>query len=93
MSRTLSAGRIRAARVIAVSADVLQIAILPAFSPGIASPVNDALDLVVGAALVILLGWHWALLPTLIAELIPFFDLVPTWSAAVFLVTRERAAT
>jgi hypothetical protein len=93
MSRTLSAGRIRAARVIAVSADVLQIAVLPAFSPGIASPVNDVLDLVVGAALVILLGWHWALLPTLIAELIPFFDLVPTWSAAVFLVTRDRVGT
>ena len=93
MSRTLSAGRIRAARVIAVSADVLQVAVLPAFSPGIASPVNDALDFVVGAALVILLGWHWALLPTLIAELIPFFDLVPTWSAAVFLVTRDRVGT
>ena len=93
MSRTLSAGRIRAARVIAISADVLQVAILPAFSPGIASPVNDALDFVVGAALVILLGWHWALLPTLIAELIPFFDLVPTWSAAVFLVTRDRVGT
>jgi hypothetical protein len=93
MSRTLSAGRIRAARVIAVSADVLQIAVLPAFSPGIASPVNDALDFVVGAALVILLGWHWAFLPTLIAELIPFFDLVPTWSAAVFLVTRDRVGT
>ena len=90
MPRTLSAARIRGARVLAVSADLLQVAVLPAFSPGIASPVNDVLDFVVAVAMLALLGWHWALLPTLVAELVPFWDLVPNWTAAVFLVTRER---
>ena len=38
-----------------------------------------------------LVGWHWAFLPTFLAELIPFFDLVPTWTAAVFLATRASS--
>src|SRR5207253_8951218 len=33
---------------------------------------------------------NWAVLPTLLAELVPGFDLFPTWSAAVFYVTRQR---
>jgi hypothetical protein len=33
---------------------------------------------------------HWAFLPTLLAELAPGFDLFPTWTAAVFYVTRQR---
>jgi hypothetical protein len=36
------------------------------------------------------LGWHWAFLPTLAAELIPGLDLFPTWTAAVFFVTRQQ---
>jgi hypothetical protein len=55
---------------------------------GAASPVNDALDVAVGAILIRLLGWHWAFLPAFLAELVPGVDLVPTWTAAVFLATR-----
>ena len=82
-----SAARIRAARAIAMLADLAQIVIFPAFSEGVLSPANDALDVGVAAALTWLLGWHWAFLPSFLSELIPVFDLVPTWTAAVWYVT------
>ena len=86
-----ASARIRAARWIAVGADVLQILVLPAFLPGALSPVDTAFDLVVAIVLVSLLGWHPALLPSFIAELVPFVDLLPTWTAAVLFVTRRRS--
>jgi hypothetical protein len=85
------AARIRAARYLAVAADALQIAILPLFAPGGFSPWNDALDVAIAAALTRLIGWHWAFLPSFVAELVPGLDLVPTWTAAVFFVTRGGA--
>ena len=78
------------ARWVAVAADLLQIVVLPAFFPGILSPLNGALDLLVGFAMVLMLGWHVAFLPTFVAELVPFVDLFPTWTLAVFFVTRKR---
>ncbi len=83
--------RIWAARVIAMAADLAQIAIFPAFSEGALSPVNDALDFAVAAALSALLGWHWVFLPSFLSELIPMWDLVPTWTAAVWYVTGGTA--
>jgi hypothetical protein len=80
--------RIRAARTIAVAADLTQIVLLPAFFPGILSPANDVIDAAVAVALVALVGWHWAFLPAFLAEMVPFVDLVPTWTAAVMLATR-----
>ncbi len=43
-----------------------------------------------GAALIRLLGWHWAFLPSFVVELVPGVDLVLTWTAAVWLATRGR---
>jgi hypothetical protein len=84
---TLTPGRIRAARAIALVADLAQIAVFPAFSEGAFSPVNDVLDVGVAIALSTLLGWHWAFLPSLVAEAIPMWNLIPTWTAAVLYVT------
>src|ERR1700687_1775791 len=53
-------------------------------------PADSLLDLVVGFTMIRLLGWHWAFLPTLAAELIPGADLFPTWTAAVWFVTRQQ---
>lgn len=78
----------RIAWAVALAADALQWVFLPLFWAGAASPFDDVLDLAVGFLLWRLLGWHWALLPALIAELIPGLDLVPTWTAAVWLATR-----
>ncbi len=88
----MTPGRVRAARGIAIAADFLQIVVFPVFLPGAASIVNDALDAAVALAMLALVGWHWAFLPTFLAELVPFFDLVPTWTAAVFFATRGGAS-
>ena len=83
-------GRQKLAWTLAIAADALQIAMLPLFAGGIASPISNALDVAMTAAMIFLLGWHIAFLPTLIAEFIPFVNLVPTWTAAVWLVTRTQ---
>ena len=81
--------RVRLARTLALAADALQIAVLPLVFEGIASPLEDILDVVTAALMIGLLGWHWAFLPAFASELVPFLDLFPTWSAAVFFVTRQ----
>jgi len=89
--RALKQPKVRWAWVVAVVADAMQIAALPLFAEGALSPADSVLDVVVGIILVRLLGWHWAFLPTLAAELIPGLDLFPTWTAAVWFVTRQKA--
>jgi hypothetical protein len=85
--------RFRAAMVLAMAADALQIVLLPMFSEGAMSPADDVLDLAVGAVLVRLLGWHWEFLPSFFAELIPGVDLVPFWTLAVANVYRKSKAS
>jgi hypothetical protein len=87
MTTATTASRVRAARILAIAADAVQLAGFPVFGAGFASPLNDALDVVVGGTLIYLLGFHWAFLPGFLVELVPGFDLVPTWTAAVFLAT------
>ncbi len=86
--RSLKRPEYRTAWAIALAADALQITVFPLFAEGGASPADTALDLVVGLLLTKLLGWHWAFLPSFGAELIPGLDLFPTWTAAVWFVTR-----
>ena len=85
------ATRIRTARVIAMVADLMQLVFFPAFAGGWVSPLNDALDIVVALLMVRLVGWHLAFLPTLVAELVPGLDLIPTWTAAVWFASRHGA--
>jgi len=90
-SFTLSPGiRLRAAMILAVAADVLQLAILPMFVEGAASPADDAVDLGVAGAMFYLLGWHWELLPSFLGKLVPGVDLVPLWTLAVANVYRKQ---
>jgi hypothetical protein len=87
---TISAGpRFRAAMILAIIADALQIAIFPLFVEGALSPAEDVLDLGVGALMVHLLGWHWEFLPSFFAKLVPGVDLVPFWTMAVANVYRK----
>ena len=82
--------RRRLAWALAIAVDFVQIVAMPFFAVGAAAPWNDALDLLTGIAMVRLLGWHVAFVPTFVAELLPFVDLFPTWTAAVFFVSRRR---
>jgi hypothetical protein len=81
--------RFRAAMLLAMVTDAVQIIAFPLFGEGAISPLDDILDLVVGAALVRLVGWHWEFLPSLVAELVPGVDLIPFWTLAVFNVYRK----
>jgi hypothetical protein len=85
-------GRVRAAYAVAILADALELGLFPVFAEGVLSPFNDVLDVVVAAALILLLGWHWAFLPSLVAEVVPGLTLFPTWTATVLFVTRGHAA-
>ena len=87
---TTSRRAIRIARVVAIVADGLQLVLLPLFVEGFASLLNDALDVVVGIILVRLVGWNPVFLPTIIVELLPFGNLAPTWTIALFIATRSR---
>jgi hypothetical protein len=81
--------RFRAAMVLAIIADALQIIIFPLFVEGALSPAEDVLDFGIGAAMVHLLGWHWEFLPSFLAKLLPGVDLVPFWTLAVANVYRK----
>jgi hypothetical protein len=83
--------RVLLARAIAIAADVVQLGALPLFGAGLVSPLDELLDLAIGAALVAFVGWHVAFLPTFLAELVPLVDIFPTWTAAVFFVTRHKS--
>src|SRR5215467_433132 len=76
--------RVLIARVLAIVVDLSQFALLPAAL----TPLNNVIDTGVALVMIALLGWHWAFLPTFLTELVPFVDLVPTWTIAVFLATR-----
>jgi hypothetical protein len=88
--RGLKSRELRQAWIVAIAADAIQIVGLPLFAPGGFSPADSVLDAAVAIVLIRLLGWHWAFLPTLVAELVPGFDLFPTWTAAVYFVTRHQ---
>ncbi len=87
---TISPGpRFRAAMVLAILADALQIVVFPLFVEGALSPADDLLDLGIGAAMIQLLGWHWEFLPAFLSKLVPGVDLVPFWTLAVANVYRK----
>ena len=89
MNTIRPASRFRAAFILALIADALQIVIFPLFVAGAESPADDALDFGIGAVMLYLLGWHWEFLPSFLAKLVPGMDLVPFWTLAVVSVYRK----
>ncbi len=89
MRKPLSKGRIVAAFAVAMAADALAIMLGPA---GWAF-FDEIVDVLAMGATVWLLGFHPLLLPTFLVELVPFVDMLPTWTAcvgAVVLLRRKR---
>jgi len=43
-----------------------------ALLPAELTPLNNAIDVATAIAMVSLVGWHWAFVPTFLAEMIPF---------------------
>ena len=88
--RAVKSRELRLALSVAIAADALQIVALPILAQGAFSPADTAVDIAAALVLSKLLGWHWAFLPTIFAEIIPAFDLFPTWTAAVLYVAWQR---
>ena len=87
---TIRAGpRMRAALVLAVIADLVQVLIFPMFLEGAGSPADDVLDVCLAGIFGLLLGWHWEFVPSFAGKLIPGVDLVPLWTLAVANVYRK----
>ncbi len=84
---------LRAAMILAIAADALQMFVFPLFAEGALSPADDVLDLAVAAVLVRLVGWHWEFLPAFAGELVPGVDLVPFWTLAVANAYRKWKQT
>jgi hypothetical protein len=85
--------RFRAAMILAIIADALQIVVFPLFVEGALSPADDIVDFGVAAVLVNLIGWHWEFLPSFFAKLVPGVDLIPFWTMAVLSVHRKWKQT
>lgn len=81
--------RVRIAMALAIVADALQLLVFPMFVEGAPSPIDDAVDAIVGGAMVYLLGLHWEFLPSFLGKLVPGVDLVPFWTLAVANVYRK----
>lgn len=87
---TLKAGaRLRAAMLLAIAADAVQLIFLPLFVEGAGSPGDDVLDVALAALFTFMLGWHWEFLPSFLGKLVPGVDLVPCWTLAVANVYRK----
>ncbi len=88
MRSEVSPLRLKAAWVVAVGMDALQFFLLPATVEGGFSPVADGLDFVAMAVFWVLVGWHWAFLPSIVVKVIPVMDLAPTWTIAMVIASR-----
>jgi hypothetical protein len=90
---TITAGpRLRIAMILAIAADILQLAVFPWVVEGVESPADDILDLCAAGLLTLLLGWHWEFLPSFLAKLVPGVDMAPLWTLAVANVYRKSKA-
>jgi hypothetical protein len=79
---------------VAVIADAIQLPFTASSMTGILTIPVEGADFALDCAVMVvtssLLGFHWILLPSLIFEFIPGFDLCPTWTAAVAYVIWRR---
>lgn len=88
MAPLLTPRRIWIARGLAVLVDLVQV-VLP---PASLFPLVEVIDVLTAVAMFALVGWHWAFLPSFVAEFVPIADLVPTWTLAAMIATRGRGA-
>lgn len=88
MAKPITKTRARIALGLAILVDVVQIAIQTTGPFQIL--VDWPLDLLTALAMMALVGFHWAFLPTFLAEAVPWLDVVPTWTLAVLYATRAR---
>lgn len=84
-----SPGDVRKAWMIALAADFVQWVLFPIFAAGL-TPWNVGVDLIVAFLITRWMGWHLAFLPAFVTELVPIANFVPSWTLAMWIVTRLR---
>jgi hypothetical protein len=90
MGSPANPSRLRAAWVVAVLVDGLQLITSPAELTGpLAWVIDVGVDLATMGVMMFLLGFHWAFLPSFVTKVLPFVELAPTWTLALFIVTRD----
>ena len=83
----LTRQRIWIAYTVAISTDLLQLALGPFGWVA----VDEVLDVIAMALISWAIGFHVVLVPTFVVEVLPISDFLPTWTAAVaFLVGFRR---
>src|SRR5262245_8709543 len=82
-------GDARKAWLVAIAADFVQWVLFPVFL-GTGFAANAAVDVIVFFLLVRWMGWHLAFLPAFVTELVPIANFVPSWTLAMWIVTRLR---
>jgi hypothetical protein len=83
--------RIHLAWMVAILVDAVQIGLFP-ITGTLSSWLGAPLDILAMGLLWSLLGWHWALAPSFLFELLPIAELAPTWTLATWIVVRKRKA-
>lgn len=90
MKREISRTRIQLAWGLAILVDALQILSGPVnFSLPMAWFIGVGLDIITMILMWVLLGWHWAFLPSFIVEVVPIADIAPAWTVAMLIATRS----
>jgi hypothetical protein len=82
----LTPQRVRPAFAMAIAVDALQLLLGPLGW----TLIDEILDVVAAVVLSLLLGFHPLLLPTLVIEVIPIVDMLPTWTGCVAAVVALR---
>ena len=74
------------ALMVAGFVDFLQIAVFPLFFEGGFSPFDDVLDVMAAISLMAICGFKWQFVVAFFMELVPFLDILPTWTAVALLL-------
>jgi hypothetical protein len=90
----LTPGGVRTAFTLAVLADFIQLPLNLVMFTGLLAIPSELMDMLIDAGMFVvttrLLGFHWALIPTAVFELMPIGDVFPTWTACVAFVVWQR---
>jgi len=93
MVSSVTRTRLRTAWVVAVLVDGLQMVTAPTEVTGpMAWLLDVGLDLVTMGVMILLVGFHWAFLPSFVTKLLPFVDLAPIWTLALFIAGAKQAS-
>lgn len=93
MVSPLTRRQARTCLLVALAVDSLQIPLTIAYLPPLtyfAVAAEVVLDVIASVVCIRTLGFHWLLLPSLLVELVPVLDTLPTWTGCVALVIGQR---